>query len=553
MRFVEYIRNHSTSPIGIFFGLLVCALAVYAPSLGVGFLSDDWHAVWVASHTENIFSFFGTNIIGERSGGTYGPIFNFFMYVQYHMFHLNAVGYHLVSIFLLVGTAWMIFKSTRYLFRNTAIACGAALLFVCMPSHVEAVTWVAGQPHLIATFFYICALYSYIVFSSEKKVRYYVGSLVSIALSLLTKEIGITFICACIVIDWWYGNYRVSQEKKEMVKNFVRIITQYIGIGMVVGVYILLRKYATGILFGYYGETSLQVSFMDSIVMGLKMTIGMFWSYPWRDNVVRGIVENSVLLYVGAIAVIGVLIGLLYRRMRAAIVVIFVYVFSLIPYLGVEYNAVSNEGERYTYLPSIFIAIGVSGLLYMIHKRFNIHNAFYGSGIVVLVAMFSYSIVHKNAEWVRAGVVVAETLPTIQELDLNPLRPVVFVGLPDRLGSAQAFRNGTFLALEMLGYGNFVGDRILVSPLLEYGYTGEKPVVRVEYCGDTTSVVCMYASNGAERIFTGLPVSEVYGVHATLEGFRRDDHRGDMIRLLKKNPDVQIIYFNYNSFQLLEG
>ncbi len=159
----------------------------------------------------------------------------------------------------------------------------------------------------------------------------------------------------------------------------------------------------------------------------------------------------------------------------------------------------------------------------------------------------------KNGEWVRASELVRETLPTIQTLNLNPALPVVLVGLPDRIEGAQAMRNGTFLALEMMGYGVFTGDRILASPLLPRTYTKDDTVVALEFCGSTTGTVCIHSALPVSRIFTGLPKSEVYGVEATLEGFNREDQMGEVIRLLKKNPNVQVVYFNHNAFQLWEG
>ena len=62
--------------IGIFF--LVATFAVYLPIVRVGFLSDDYHSLWVTTHQSSVWHYFLTNIIGTRVGSAYGPIFNLF-------------------------------------------------------------------------------------------------------------------------------------------------------------------------------------------------------------------------------------------------------------------------------------------------------------------------------------------------------------------------------------------------------------------------------------------------------------------------------------------
>jgi len=548
MHIAKYIQhNIRHSIVGI--SIVILAFVLYYPTLGVGFLSDDWHALSIARDTENIFHFFTTNIIGERGGSSYGPIWNMAMYVQYHLFGLHAIGYHIVSMMLLAMSTFVVYLFARRIFHHDLIAYGTALIFVTLPSHVEAVAWIAGQPHLIATVGYILALYWYTVFSSGKKIRYFFLALMSLAVSLGTKEIGITFVIPFLLIDW--QNNRISARMSSFKATAMHIMRYYIPCVGLVGAYLVARAYATGVVVGYYGSTSLSFSITEAMDMAIRMSVGMFASFPMRDRIVEMVMAHAFVIGFGVTIMIGLIVWIGKSYRTAFLITLGMYISSLIPYLSVQYNALSNEGERYTYLPSLFAAMVIAGAGYIMVHRFQ--RVWYGILLAPIILFGISQIYSKNAEWVQAGNIVTETIESIMYVDIDPERPVIFVGLPDRIAGAQLFRNGTHLAIELSGYGKFTGDRVLMSPLLSQNYSADVSTIAVESCESGVGLTtCLVSSHGVERLFTGLPLVEMYGIHFILEDFRMSDHTGTQIRIEYEdyeNADVQLLYFDRNSFR----
>ena len=164
MHLADYIKKPRIQHIVMGIALLALSFLLYHQTLEVGFLSDDWHAVSIVKDTKNIFQFFTTNIVGNRVGSSYGPLWNVALFLQYHMFHLQSVGYHIVSVVMMAAAAFTLYGFLRRLSGSLLIGCTAAVLFVCLPSHVETVAWISSQPHVIATALYAAALYCYSVF-----------------------------------------------------------------------------------------------------------------------------------------------------------------------------------------------------------------------------------------------------------------------------------------------------------------------------------------------------------------------------------------------------
>ena len=61
-------------PIYIFGGLLILSLLFFNSSLRIGFLSDDWHWLWLAKNIPFDWNIFLTNYEGANIGGSYNPL-----------------------------------------------------------------------------------------------------------------------------------------------------------------------------------------------------------------------------------------------------------------------------------------------------------------------------------------------------------------------------------------------------------------------------------------------------------------------------------------------
>src|ERR1035438_3215430 len=101
-------------------------------------------------------------IFSEQFIGNYQPITMLSYLVDYKLFGLNPVGYHLVNlIFHLLGTIF-VFLIIKKLSGNDLVAFITSLLFGIHPLHVESVTWIAERKDVLYGFFFLWALYLYV-------------------------------------------------------------------------------------------------------------------------------------------------------------------------------------------------------------------------------------------------------------------------------------------------------------------------------------------------------------------------------------------------------
>jgi Dolichyl-phosphate-mannose-protein mannosyltransferase len=165
------------------------------PLLGNDFVWDDDVEILHNAYLGQ-WSFFWKSFFGDelwfldprtlRHSQYYRPLFDIWYALNYHLWGLNAVGWHaaMVAVHLLV--VLFVFKTALALTRDRWAAFLAALLFGLMPIHVEAVGWVSAT-NVPSTAFVLAAFCFYIQ-RRENPARYWLASLALFAGGLLTYE-----------------------------------------------------------------------------------------------------------------------------------------------------------------------------------------------------------------------------------------------------------------------------------------------------------------------------------------------------------------------------
>jgi len=147
-----------------------------------------------------------------RSGGTYQPVRVFSYALDYRLFELNPVGYHihnialhaLAGVFLFLSLCLILPRLTGIKrfhakdslqdnFRFMASAFLVALLFVIHPVNVEAVTWLSSRKYVLLGFFAFLSLYLYVQGSQSERHAIVLNllSLVALVLAVLSSPFGV--------------------------------------------------------------------------------------------------------------------------------------------------------------------------------------------------------------------------------------------------------------------------------------------------------------------------------------------------------------------------
>src|SRR5258706_1044478 len=151
----------------IILGLFILGgFLAYANILNSYFLSDDFAQIGKVLGGD--FSV----VWGKAHGGFFRPLFILSYIIDSKIWQAHALGFHLTNVAIHSLNAFLTFiLATRMLWylqstarTSKAIAILAGVLFLVHPSHTEAVSWISGRADLIATFFCLASLCTYLAY-----------------------------------------------------------------------------------------------------------------------------------------------------------------------------------------------------------------------------------------------------------------------------------------------------------------------------------------------------------------------------------------------------
>jgi hypothetical protein len=196
--------NLSEEETAMLAGVLLLTLLVYLRCLANGFVMDDhpmivenkyiaqWSYLW-KSLTKDVWWSFKSNQAAASPISTYRPIQNIWLWLAFHLFGTNPVGWHLAKIALHLCVVLLVFRLAQLLSKSTSVALLAALLFGLLPVHVEPVVWATAIPEPLSTAFDLSAM---CVFIRRARDRYWSGILAPLLLyagAAFTHESAVVF------------------------------------------------------------------------------------------------------------------------------------------------------------------------------------------------------------------------------------------------------------------------------------------------------------------------------------------------------------------------
>ena len=194
--------------------LLISVVTVlcYFPAIKNGYIWDD--DLYVTKNL-TLLDLQGLKRIWSELDATpqYYPVTFTTFWLEYQIWELQPVGYHVVNILIHILNAILIGR----IFERISIpgAWLAALIFAIHPVHVESVAWITERKNVLSTLFYLLSLSTYLRFSgiilnetqtpkdSSPQVRLYVTSLLFLLCALGSKTVTCTFPATILLIVWW--------------------------------------------------------------------------------------------------------------------------------------------------------------------------------------------------------------------------------------------------------------------------------------------------------------------------------------------------------------
>jgi tetratricopeptide (TPR) repeat protein len=185
--------------------LVACVFAAYLPVLKAGFIWDDDDYVtanWTLHNLDGLkHIWFDTTATPQ-----YYPLVHTTYWLEYHIWKLNPLGYHIVNVLLHSLGAVLFWRVLAML--ELPGAWLAAAIFALHPVNVESVAWVTERKNVLSAVFFFAAAWAYLRFagkweSKERRWNWWTVALLLFVCALLSKTVACSLPAALLLVCWW--------------------------------------------------------------------------------------------------------------------------------------------------------------------------------------------------------------------------------------------------------------------------------------------------------------------------------------------------------------
>ncbi len=182
--------------------LVTVAVVTYAGARHGDFQFDDAFTIFLNPHLDRLDTF-----IAHLDHMVRPVLYGTFL-LDRSLYGTGASGYHLLNLLLHLGSGLLVYRIfVRAVTEETRLVpFWVALLFLIHPLQTETVTYISGRASGLMAFFYLSAFFLYIRASEYQgpgyaRKSYFVGAVLSLLLSLASKESAVTFPLALLIWD----------------------------------------------------------------------------------------------------------------------------------------------------------------------------------------------------------------------------------------------------------------------------------------------------------------------------------------------------------------
>ncbi len=283
--------------------------------------------------------------------------------LDWSLFGIQAAGHHLVNLLLHTGSVILLFlflhKTTKHLWP----AAFAAALFALHPLRVESVAWAAERKDVLSVFFGMASIYCYAFYAGNRKLSGYLLSLLLFLSSLMSKPMLVTLPFILLLIDYWpLCRWQKALDLPGRQTRFIKILLAekipFLCLTVVSSIIALWsQQKAEAVAFGEGIPSVMRCA--NAVIAYVEYLIKIFWPanlavfYPYEVSISLW----KVFSYVFILTFITGAVVYWAKRIPFLFVGWFWYIGTLVPVIGLVQVGSQSMADRYTYLPSIGIAV----------------------------------------------------------------------------------------------------------------------------------------------------------------------------------------------------
>ncbi|HMP72690.1 MAG TPA: tetratricopeptide repeat protein [Kiritimatiellia bacterium] len=369
-------RRPSWTSLAIGVALFLLVVALFSPSLSYDFLDIDDN-IYI---TDNPHVLQGLTVDNLRWAFTsiheayWIPVTWISYMIDSYLFGNEPWGYRLTNILLHALNAVLAWILLARITGNSGRAFAVAILFALHPMRLESVVWIAERKDVLSGMFWLLTIAAYTRYTQSHRSIHLAGSLIAMALGLMTKPALVTLPFVLLLLDAWPlrrlqgrgGHLPPSRLFLEKLPHFLlassfsilTVITQR-SVGAVrpaSEIPLLERLLSLPVHYGHYLKNTLWPS-------GLSMYYPPPTTYP----------IDASLLWLLILSTLTVITLLTFRNRPYLLVGWFWFLGVLVPMIGLVRVGAVVVADRFSYLPHLGLGIavvwGLSDLLQPIRMR----------------------------------------------------------------------------------------------------------------------------------------------------------------------------------------
>ncbi|MCG3176586.1 MAG: hypothetical protein MOGMAGMI_01544 [Candidatus Omnitrophica bacterium] len=416
--------------------IVVLGLVAYGSSLSFGFLSDDYLILrHFLIRDESVWTLWWPMFVRPLTASTWladirlcGP------WAPGH--HLTNLVLHLIVAAVLYGLARRLYPGSR------GAALLSASLFVVLPVHSEAVSWITGRCDVLAALWGTAGYWAYVVYRETGRRRYETVCATIFVLFLFTKESAVAFPLVLAAHDVLARGRGQRPLGRALPWPFLVLTV----------VYILARGAYLGDPIGGYGQR-FHLNFDPGRLFFNVASLPARCLSGTGDVAAWGAAARPILI--GAGLCVWLLVVRWWRTIPSACAVLMTVAF--LPTVNFGAAPGSPENERLLYWSTVFAALCVSGA---------IHDAVRGRTlrIAVSAALIGYALTRTwaaQADWAAAARLRDAVLGPVAAASRSS--DVVVLNVPDSYRGRYVLRNGlTSAALLAAGRGSGAVEGVML-------------------------------------------------------------------------------------------
>ncbi len=360
-------------------GLFALIFLIYTPSLGHEFINwDDPMFVYENARIRSLDFDHVRTMFTTTEAGAYTPLSQLSLAIDYAIWKSNPFGYHLTAVLLHCLNACLVLLVARLLTIKSPIprtsattlagSLAAAMVFALHPMRVESVAWASERRDVLCGFFALLAAVMYLKFatgdSGARRGAWYISAWICFVCAVISKTVAVMLPLVFLLVDIYLRrNIRSNRSvSRPYVSLFLEkipffLVSAIAGIGTVG--FLVEGGHAIGTR-----EIGWEPRLAQSLAADLEYLRRWIWpiplnpldilrrAYDFRSDTVR----LSILVHM---AVTGGLLTL-GKRWRGAWIAWFSYLVLIAPLLGLAQSGLQFTADRYTYLATIPLGIGIS-------------------------------------------------------------------------------------------------------------------------------------------------------------------------------------------------